>query len=97
MRLDSDDWRSLPNEERERALREIQEAVLLGYAVDRGTYVGGIGAVAAVVEDQIGEPTGALSVILPSERLTETVISEIGESLLGCTRVLAGRGDAVLS
>jgi DNA-binding IclR family transcriptional regulator len=81
-RLDTEEWRRLPRELRERVLVELEEAAQRGYCIDHGEFFNGIGGVAVAICDSHRDPVAALSVILPNERLTSDYAQMIADRLL---------------
>jgi len=80
--FEGDEWRRLPRPLRDNTLAEIEQAGARGYSVDRGDFFVGIKAVAVAFVDTTGEPTAALSVVMPGERMTEHYESVIGKQLI---------------
>jgi IclR family pca regulon transcriptional regulator len=81
-RLDVEGWRSLPRDLRDEVLAVIQSAERDGYCVDGGEFFSGIGGVAVAITESHGVPVAALSVILPAERLTPSLVRTVADRLL---------------
>jgi DNA-binding IclR family transcriptional regulator len=79
--LSSPAWDELPGDVRESVQRDIEEAALRGYAIDRGQFFEGVAGVAAPLGRRY-EPVAALSLILSPDRLTPSLITEMGDALL---------------
>jgi DNA-binding IclR family transcriptional regulator len=83
--LSSPAWDELPGEVRDSVQRDIEEASRRGYAIDRGQFSEGVAGVAAPLGRR-HEPVAALSLILPPDRLTPSLITEMGDALLDLAR-----------
>lgn len=90
--LSSPAWDELPGDVRESVQRDIEEASLRGYSIDRGQFFEGVAGV-AVPLGRRHEPVAALSLILSPDRLTPSLIAEMGDALIE----LAKRASAASS
>jgi IclR family transcriptional regulator, pca regulon regulatory protein len=81
-RLEVDEWRRLPHEVRGRVLAEINLSATRGYAIDTGEFFNGIGGVATAIQDTHQTPVAAVTVIVPTERLTDEFVPVVGAHLL---------------
>ena len=87
-RLDSDEWRKLPQDARRAVAEEVERAQAVGYATDPGGFFEGVAGVAVALRDPRGEPVATLSVIVTPERLTESERDAIGTNLVSTARHL---------
>lgn len=67
-------------------LKELQQIVDVGYAIDCAEGMEGVHCVAAAVCDRNGIPVGAITVTAPSTRLPESAFSTTGEMVIEAAR-----------
>jgi DNA-binding IclR family transcriptional regulator len=87
-RLSTDSWEAQPDRLKASVRRDIEEASVRGYAVDRGQFFEGVAGV-AVALGRRHEPVAAISLIVSLDRLTSSLVKEMGRALLA----LAKRAD----
>ncbi len=66
-----------------------------GYAISFEEHLPGVNSVAVMIAGRDGLPIGALSVLGPSSRMTETSIHPIGRELIAAARRITGSAGAV--
>lgn len=66
-----------------------------GYAISFEEHLPGVNSVAVMIAGRDGLPLGALSVLGPSSRMTETSIHPIGRELMAAARRITGSAGAV--
>jgi DNA-binding IclR family transcriptional regulator len=82
--LCSPEWEQLPGDVRDSVLRDIEEGTGRGYSIDRGQFFEGVAGVAVAVGRR--EPVAALSLIVSPDRLTQPVITQMGDALIDLAR-----------
>jgi DNA-binding IclR family transcriptional regulator len=81
-RLETSEWRALPEAVQREILAEVDAAAARGWSIDRGWFFEGVAAVAVAIADDWGRPVAALSAIVPPERLDAHEAEAIGALLL---------------
>lgn len=87
-RLDTEEWRRLPRDVRERTVELIDRAREQGFCVDPGEFFSGIGGVAVAIREAHGDPVAALSVIVPGDQLSDRQVRAMSERLLASAAIL---------
>jgi DNA-binding IclR family transcriptional regulator len=69
--------------------KDLAKAVERGYAMNRGEWREGVGGVAAVVFNNLGEPIAAVGISGPLDRLTAAHVKEFAPAVISCAQTIS--------